>query len=74
MADEKSIVKLNKMIHKKTGASFLGPVHTGTISYLSTSGPFQKVKPKFISLNQLPPAKNVEILSGLLTESKKRKI
>ena len=24
MADEKSIVKMNKMIHKKTGASFLG--------------------------------------------------
>ena len=23
MADEKSIVKMNKMIHKKTGASFL---------------------------------------------------
>ena len=23
MADEKSVVKMNKMIHKKTGASFL---------------------------------------------------
>ena len=28
----------------------------------------------FFDFKQLPPAKNVEILSGLLTESKKRKI
>ena len=32
------------------------------------------LKSKSISLIQLPPARNVEILSGLLTEFKKRKI
>ena len=32
------------------------------------------LKPKPISLTHLPPARNVEILSGQLTESEKRKI
>ena len=32
------------------------------------------VKSKSISLMQLPPARNVEILSGQLTECEKRKI
>ena len=35
MADEKSIVKMNKMIHKKTGASFL-VVHVIYVSLLYT--------------------------------------
>ena len=35
MADEKSIVKMNKMIHKKTGASFL-VVHVIYVSLVYT--------------------------------------
>ena len=37
MADEKSIVKMNKMIHKKTGASFLvssNVLHSSSLSEL----------------------------------------
>ena len=35
MADEKSVVKMNKMIHKKTGASFL-VVYVIYVSLVST--------------------------------------
>ena len=37
MADEKSIVKMNKMIHKKTGASFL-VFYVIYVSLVSTAG------------------------------------
>ena len=40
MADEKSIVKMNKMIHKKTGASFLYCIHTKKLSCLKSGVEF----------------------------------